>query len=82
MCWCFGACAAPHDCSLLPQIPYDQAELLQRGLQVVQDALSHAQLPQLPLERAVQHRRQQGVQLRLGGVLEGGELVHLGLQVV
>jgi hypothetical protein len=39
-------------------------------------------LSQLPLERAVQYRRQQGVQLRLGGVLEGGEFVHLGLQVV
>jgi hypothetical protein len=37
---------------------------------------------QLPPKRPIQHRWQQRVQFRLGGALQGGEFVHLGLQVV
>ena len=37
---------------------------------------------QLSPKRPIQHRRQQRVQLRLGGILQGGEFVYLGLQGV
>ena len=40
---------------------------------------SNALRSQLPPKRPVQHRRQQRIQLRLGGNLQGDEFVHLSL---
>ena len=37
---------------------------------------------QLTAKRPIQHRRQQRVQLRLGGIVQGDEFVQLGSQVI